>query len=190
MTLGVVLSGGKSTRMGIDKGSLRLGNQSMLEYAVALLSQCSLDKVVVSGDQHDIPDVFANLGPLSGIYSVVNKTKPSAILVLPIDMPLITPCLLKKLLRTGENANKACFFKQSPLPLYLPCNNEMLKTLMHLLKSANNKGPSIKAFISGIAHISLDVQSPTLLKNCNTPQEWHQALALMNKNVDNLEVNK
>ena len=172
MTVGVVLAGGLSSRMGYDKASLMRKNQSMLDFSVDLLSQCSLNKIVVSGDKYDIPDTVGELGPLGGIYSVLTALNPSSILVIPIDMPLMTLNLLKQLINVGQYENKACIYHQHPLPLYLPNNSTTLATLKGLLASVDKKGPSIKQFLQIIGFHSLIVESNAQLRNCNTPEQW------------------
>lgn len=175
--LGVVLAGGLSSRMGEDKANLLRNQQNMLSYSKQLLHSCKVDDVVVSGDQHDIVDCYKALGPLAGIYSVVEAKKPQALLILPIDLPLITSSALVKLKQVGELTKKATYYQSSFLPMYLPVNAFTELSLSNIFQniSSNSKGPSMRQFISTIAHTELTPDNTQQLFNCNTPSEWQQA---------------
>ncbi|MEQ3653564.1 MAG: NTP transferase domain-containing protein, partial [Glaciecola sp.] len=70
MKVGVVLNGGKSTRMGRDKAQLIKDGRSLLAHATSVLQSCALDKIVESGSVAGIQDTFQHKGPVGGIYSV------------------------------------------------------------------------------------------------------------------------
>jgi len=122
--LGVVLAGGLSSRMGQDKAQLtRQYNQansaiksttSMLDFSKQLLIDAGLKNIVVSGDNHEIPDLVPRSGPVGGIYSVLAQypehLQPKALLILPVDLPLMTATNLAQLRLKGELSQKAVFF--------------------------------------------------------------------------------
>lgn len=175
--LGVVLAGGLSSRMGEDKANLVRNQENMLSYSKQLLHHCKVSDVLVSGDQHDIADTYKTLGPLAGIYSVIQTKKPQALLVLPVDLPLMTIDALAKLKQIGELAKKATYYQSHFLPMYLPINAFTELSLNQLFQniSSNSKGPSMRQFISAIPHQELTLTNSKQLFNCNTPAEWQQA---------------
>lgn len=175
--LGVVLAGGLSSRMGEDKANLQRNSENMLTYSKQLLRSCKVDNVVVSGDQHEIADSYKTLGPLAGIYSVIEAKKPQALLILPIDLPLMTSSALAKLKQIGELTKKAAYYQSNYLPIYLPINAFTELSLKQIFEniSSNNKGPSMRQFISAIPHTELTLTNNQQLFNCNTPDEWQQA---------------
>ena len=99
--LGVVLAGGKSSRMGSNKALLMRngstfngqsgGKENMLSYSKNLLKNIGINNIVVSGHVDDgstenyVADKFAELGPMGGIYSVIKKHQPKSLLILPVD---------------------------------------------------------------------------------------------------------
>ena len=188
--LGVVLAGGLSSRMGENKAGLIRNNTNMLNYSKQLLTDVGIKQVVVSGSQYQVPDLFENAGPVAGIYSVLQRYQPAAILVLPVDLPLMTPAVLAKLKRTGELSQKACFFQGHNIPLYLP-NNAYLELFMSqafatfnqaiFAKNNDNRqqknGPSFKALLNQVPHQSVTADNSTFLFNTNTPEQWQQAKA-------------
>jgi molybdopterin-guanine dinucleotide biosynthesis protein A len=203
--LGVVLAGGKSSRMGANKALLMRnsstyngqsrGSENMLSYSKNLLKNIGINNIVVSGHIDDgntetyVADQFAELGPMGGIYSVIKKYQPKALLILPVDLPLMTQQTLQQLKMKGELSQKACFFTDHFLPLYLP-NNAFVEQFFtsnfaqyqqgH--KSAVNEkgdkkknGPSIRSMFAQVPHQALALKSPQCLFNSNTPEEWQQA---------------
>ena len=120
--LGVVLAGGKSSRMGQDKAGLKHNKQDMLSYSKSLLHGAGSTEVIVSGGEYGIKDLVDNMGPLGGIQSIIRQFKPQALLILPVDLPLMTAETLAVLKQAGELSQKACYFTDHYLPLYLPVN--------------------------------------------------------------------
>lgn len=176
--LGVVLAGGLSSRMGKDKSTLKRNQESMLNFSKQLLSKAQVNNVVVSGNGHEVTDVVANAGPLGGIYSVILKHKPEAILVLPVDLPLMTKEALHKLKQAGELSKKACYYQQHYLPLYLPITAYVELYFQQAFSQFSGKGPSIRALLEKIPHNPLTPNSEQTLFNSNTPDQWQHAKTL------------
>ena len=206
--LGVVLAGGLSSRMGQDKSQLcrqkfnhqnKAGNSSisseisMLDFSKQLLADAGIKNIVISGDNHQIPDRVPHSGPVGGIYSVLahypEHLQPKSLLILPIDLPLMTASNLAKLRLKGELSQKATFFSDSlnqahHIPLYLP-NNAFLtlfltqafhrEKLLASNKNNNKNGPSVRAMLDKMPHQSITSLSKKVLFNTNTPEQWQQA---------------
>ena len=173
MTLcrGLILAGGLSTRMGEDKAALRRNGQTMLEYTESLLMSLGLE-VIVSGGEKGIPDAIPQVGPLGGIYSVIQKHHVDALLIVPVDMPLLTSSLLRQLIDQGEATGTAVCFRGCYLPLYLPVNNELFVYLARVLEEGSSLPRSIKKMLAAVQSIQLPVADPEALVNTNTPDEW------------------
>ena len=95
---GLILAGGLSTRMGTDKAQLRRNQQTMLEYTQSLLHSLDL-AMFISGGESGLPDRVPQAGPLGGIYTVTQQCQLDAplfdaLLIVPVDMPLLTAELL------------------------------------------------------------------------------------------------
>ena len=185
-TLGVVLAGGLSSRMKTDKAHLKRNHETMLDFSQNQLTKCGVDDVVISGNNHQIKDLYKNLGPLSGIFSVIKQCPASALLILPIDLPLLSSATLKQLKTVGELSNKACFYEEHPLPLYLPVNAFITLFMQNKIDGASEKGPSIRQLISAIPHQTLQLKNQQHLFNSNTPQEWETAQHALKKTFNHL----
>ena len=213
--LGVVLAGGLSSRMGQDKAQLKRQQKatspsensahSMLDFSKQLLADAGIEDIVISGDNHQIPDRVAHAGPVGGIYSVLahylanspEHLQPKALLILPVDLPLMTAAALSELRLKGELSHKATFFRDSQknmhhIPLYLPNNaflNMFLLQAFHreklLVNSTNNytnnetikskSGPSVRAMLEQVPHQAIASLNSQVLFNTNTPEQWQQA---------------
>src|SRR5690606_19254867 len=107
---GVVLAGGRSSRMGRDKAFLVIEGQTLISRQVALLRAADCDDVLISGragvnyavtGARVVYDSGEGLGPLSGIVAAFSAMKHDRLVVLAVDLPAMTTALLQRLLRTG-----------------------------------------------------------------------------------------
>lgn len=174
--VGVVLAGGKSSRMGTDKALLTIDEQSMLERSVLTLEELGAAKVIVCRNEFStgcLPDIYPELGPLSGIHAAIYETD-LPIFVIPVDMPLINKEMLSPLLSAGLISQSACHYQNHPMPLFIPNNREVRSYLERVL--SDHKGDkskvSIKRFLSSIGSVVLTPEKEENLANANTPEQW------------------
>lgn len=112
---GIILSGGKSSRMGTEKGLVKHKGKALIEYSIeALLPIC--DQLVISSnkDCYDylnlpvIADELKECGPIGGIYSCMHSVKSDIYLVLSCDVPNVLSELFKDLLNEIGEENLIC----------------------------------------------------------------------------------
>lgn len=111
-TSGVVLCGGRSSRMGRPKAWLPWRGRPILQHVVERLAE-AVDEVwvVAAPDQH-LPDVDApvvtdrepGLGPLAGIREGLAHARGELAFVTATDAPYLTPAFVRRLLATGGAA--------------------------------------------------------------------------------------
>lgn len=89
-----ILAGGKSSRMGEDKGLMSLFGQSMISYVLEQAEKVSPHIQIISNNSNykkfGYPvkkDVVENKGPLSGICSALTNTQFDTNLILTCDIP-------------------------------------------------------------------------------------------------------
>lgn len=166
--LGVVLAGGLSSRMGRDKALLDHHGLTLLRRQVDVLAALC-GRVVVSGDYAGfdcVPDEGGRCGPLGGIHAVCRRFPGMALLVVPVDMPQVTPMDLAKLLEQ----HGPCHFDGQPLPAFFP-DGGLLTRALHGLFDQPEAGLSIRRLHAALASQALDAIGFDAL-NVNTPAQW------------------
>lgn len=126
---GLILAGGKSQRMGTDKGLLNFHGKPQREYLFDLLSEVCNEVytshktgIEIPEFLNPLPDRFDIESPLNGILSAFNHTPNTAWLTVPVDMPNINPSIIRFLLQY-RNPDKlvTCFTDsegKDPEPLF------------------------------------------------------------------------
>ena len=86
--------------MGQDKGSLPLGDETMLQRVCRIASAVADDVIVVGRRDQDgttLHDALEDQGPLSGIATGLAASTSDLNLVIACDMPRINPLVLERL---------------------------------------------------------------------------------------------
>jgi molybdopterin-guanine dinucleotide biosynthesis protein A len=104
---GIILAGGKSIRMGKDKGLCEFNGKTLVSYAIETLKPLC-GKIIISAnrfpekyEQFGVPvlsDEIKNIGPMGGIYTCLKRSTTRHNLVLSCDTPFVGTILLKHLL--------------------------------------------------------------------------------------------
>jgi molybdenum cofactor guanylyltransferase len=185
---GLLLAGGRSSRMGRDKAALAYGDDHtpQLERAMALLAPHVVRAYVsVRADQSadalrarfpQIIDRLESAGPIAGILAAQERHPAGAWLVLACDLPLLGEATLVQLLRARASTRLATAFRSShdalPEPLcaiYEPASRGPLAAWV----SAGNHCP--RKFLANADVLLIDNPQPASLDNVNTPTEYGSA---------------
>lgn len=179
---GLVLSGGKSRRMGADKALLMQNGESQLSRAVALL-QRHLPKVFVSArrDQADeaerskfeqITDRYDDLGPVAGILSAMESDSTVSWLVLACDLPNVDDETIAALI--------AAHTEEHPFTAYRSAHDGLPEPLCAIFSVTSRS--NVEAFVAeGMIcprkmlirsnTLLLDQVNPISLDNMNSPED-------------------
>jgi molybdopterin-guanine dinucleotide biosynthesis protein A len=170
---GIVLAGGRSSRMGRDKALLTLDGHTLLDAAIARLRQAGATRVLVSGDRpaHDgVPDHVPGLGPVGGLASVLKRCPDGLAVVVPVDMPRLEAQRLMDL-RDALQYSRAAHFRFHPLPCALTVDAATREAIASQLAAAA-AGPSMWSLLGALRASELDIGDAHTLDNVNTPAEW------------------
>lgn len=104
-TVGFVVAGGLSTRMGRDKALLPWEGSTLLDHAIARLAAVCGDVRILCGSARRyedrgrpvVVDAIPDGGPLAGIAAGLESAGDAAGLYLGVDLPLVTVALLAAL---------------------------------------------------------------------------------------------
>ena len=108
---GIVLAGGKSSRMGgADKGLVYFKGKHLIEYSLELLGKfCKTILISSKFDRYRafgfelIKDEISEIGPIGGISSALNRSKTEINIFLPCDAPFVNRELIEYLLKEIDN---------------------------------------------------------------------------------------
>ena len=177
MTIGVILAGGKSVRMGKDKALLNIEDQSMLARTYQTLSKTSVSKTVISrndGLKGHFADIIGSKGPLSGIHSIAMRFPFSNLLIVPVDLPLMHVDALQALIDKGQDTRNNVRYGKHSLPLFLHNTKTLKQTLDYTLRCTNSY--SVDGFCSHFPLVELHANKQSSLFNANTPDKWRAAM--------------
>lgn len=102
----VILAGGNSSRMGLNKSLLKISNSSFIDRTIILIENIFDDIIIVSNSQDDytslglpiFKDVYPGYGPLAGIHSGLLNSNSEKIFVISNDLPFLNGELLEFIL--------------------------------------------------------------------------------------------
>ncbi len=95
---GIILAGGKSSRMGRDKALLSVGNATNIERIKKELESFSSEIVIAANDQQPyaflnvkiIGDVYEEKGPLAGLHACLEQSKTEWNFFAACDLPFFS----------------------------------------------------------------------------------------------------
>jgi molybdopterin-guanine dinucleotide biosynthesis protein A len=120
---GLILAGGRSTRMGQDKALLEWQGASLLSHARTLLQASGVDAIHVGGRPEELDglaDSHPRAGPARAILDAARlfRDRYESLLVIPVDMPLLGRDQLDPLL--AARPGQARHWQGQPLPALIP----------------------------------------------------------------------
>jgi molybdopterin-guanine dinucleotide biosynthesis protein A len=182
LTTGIILAGGKSSRMGSDKGLIPLNGKPMIEHVIDNLKKLNIPIIIISNNseysQFGLPvyeDEFKDKGPVAGIYTGLLHSKTDTNIVLSCDVPFASTELLKHLLENSQDSAVTLpklngkihpligIYKTNTLPTF----KEHLKNDQRkLIKVCNRLNSRILDLSS-----NSEFNDETLFKNMNTEED-------------------
>ncbi len=179
---GLVLSGGKSRRMGTDKALLERDGRILLDYMVDLLGRHT-ERVFVStrAEQEQdaqrarfdrIVDRYDDLGPLAGILSAMDEHLDADWLVVACDLPNVSDAALEHLLKQRSNEHPFTAFISSHDGLPEPLCALWRAGTDSIIRGFIEAGRTCprKILIRSDTHL-IEQLDPRWLDNVNTPDD-------------------
>ena len=184
---GLVLAGGRSSRMKRDKAALAYHGATQLERAWELLEPFASRRFIsVRADQADdalragypqIRDTLPDGGPAAGILAALESHPAAAWLVLACDLPFLGRETLAHLVARRDPARVATAFRSAhdglPEPLcaiWEPASRQPLRAAVAAGRGCPRK------FLVGARPALLDPPDPAALYNMNATHEYWSAM--------------
>ncbi len=187
--LTVILTGGKSRRMGRDKAMLPWHGGTLLQSLIDRY-RAVLGEVAVSVNEpgrfsfngaKELTDRFPGMGPLNGIVSGFENTSEETLFLTATDLPFGDPGLVLRLnelmgsadacvMRRGVKGFEPLFalYRRSCMEKAEKCFAENKKSFRDMLEMAEVR------YVQESELCDFDLEH--ILCNVNTPEEWERAV--------------
>lgn len=189
MCTGIVLAGGKSTRMGTNKALLKIDQELMIVKVLRqMLTVCSTC-IVVTNTPDEFPvlqnvsylkDNYLDCGPLGGLEAGFSAAGSELAAVAACDMPAISSPFLKRCLDRMDSKTDAVMVPGQPLQA-LYRTNVCLERARYCL---NHGEHSLKQFLRGLRVQEITWNSQTIFANLNTRNDVQDYLAKRSESFD------
>lgn len=178
---GILLAGGKSSRMGSNKAFLELNGRTLAERSLKVLEDI-FEEVLISSNQPElylrynypvVTDIIPGKGPLGGLYSSLKAAKYDYVFLAACDMPFLNKegiCFLAEKLDDYDIVIPYALSRLHPLHAFYSrrildlvernLKNERLR-IVELLPECRSNVVRVEPALRG-----------EIFMNVNTPEEW------------------
>ncbi|HHB52178.1 MAG TPA: molybdenum cofactor guanylyltransferase [Saprospiraceae bacterium] len=176
---GLVLNGGKSTRMRHDKSVLNYHGKPQKEHAKELLEHAgmptyfSVQKSLLT--KNEITDTFLHLGPFGGICSAFQKDPNSAWFVLATDVPFVNENIIELLLQNRNPSKIATAIKGKNKSFVEPLITIYEPKAYPKLLAYLSQGYSCPRKVLINSEVEIIEVDDDFIRNINTPEEFEMA---------------
>ena len=183
---GYILAGGKSSRMGTDKGLLLIEGKPMIQYVIEQM-QFVFDKLVIVSNNPDyekfglkvIPDLIKDIGPAGGIYTALQLSEAKLNFVVSCDMPYVTATAIEFIVENADDNQIVLLENQGKLePLFglyaKDCEAFWLQLIQQKKVKLQDMVSHFKLKIIPIENNEIFADS--FFKNINTKEDFNNAL--------------
>jgi molybdopterin-guanine dinucleotide biosynthesis protein A len=113
MTTGVILTGGKNTRMGANKAFLSLAGERLIDRTVRIYRDIFTEIILVTNEPHlyydldvtVVTDLIPFRGPLMGMYTGLFYASADPVFFAACDMPFLNGEFIRYLLEQSRDAD-------------------------------------------------------------------------------------
>lgn len=177
---GIILAGGKSSRMGTDKGFVLWKNKTFIQHSIDAIKPLVNDIIIVSDFKiYDtlgykrVADSLTDAGPLSGLYSGLTKSNSEFNLVVSCDVPRITNNVLNKVIEGYTQGNMAtvCVAKGKVMPLIALYHKSCVNLCKTLLSNGERRMMYLLSQLHGVNYVHLNKQDAKHVENINSPTD-------------------
>lgn len=181
---GIILAGGKSSRMGRDKGMIYFNGARMIEHVIRALQPCvSSIMIVANDDRYErfglpvVKDVIHECGPMGGIYTGLINSSTKLNVVVSCDIPFVSTDLICRLVEAPDDKEVVVPFHDE---IYEPlCARYRRSVALKMVKHLEAGSLKMNSLLKELDIRTIDpVQIPGFnlrqFANINTPQELNK----------------
>lgn len=187
---GVVLAGGKSLRMGVNKSFLKFRDSTIIEHILKLMKDIFEEVIIISNTPEEFAlfklpiykDIYLQKGPLAGIHSGLIHAKNNKIFVLSCDIPLMSKEMIKYIIDYQSNKPvKICRAAGYLQPLVGVYSNTIIDAAEKILSENEAHDKSLHKFLKEvdteiISPEGLDFYKDEIFFNVNSPEDYNSLI--------------
>ena len=197
--LGIILAGGKSSRFGEDKSTVKLGDKTLLDHTINKIEKEFTEILVISNNKefnfknnkiHVVEDcIEGQLGPLVGIFTAMKWVKKNNknykwIASFPCDTPFFDMKFISELkIKIKETSKKLIFLNSDKKRhnIFGLWSVDLIETLEEDIKNGLRK-VEIWADKIGYENININTKEFDMFLNINTKEDLKKA----KENIDKI----
>ena len=176
---GIVLAGGKSSRMGSDKGLLTINDKTFVEHVIVAMKPL-VDKIIIVSNNKDydqfgyrrVDDSIKDSGPLAALYSGLKHSETEFNLVLSCDIPMIKTEILKKLVDADLENHEVVQIESNTktMPLIAMYKKQCMHKCLELLQQGERR---LRVAVNELKTktIIINAEFDQFVKNVNTKED-------------------
>ena len=182
---GLVLTGGKSTRMKTDKAAIHYYGTSQEKYVYDMLVKkcsktflsCNKEQAATKKEMPVIEDVFFEMGPMAGILSAFQSFPHVAWLAVACDLPFLSEDTIAFLIKNRNATKIATAFVDStgkyPEPMVTIWEPQSYPTLSQKVSEGNT---SLSKILMNDDVELLKMPNEREFTNVNYPEEYERLI--------------
>jgi molybdopterin-guanine dinucleotide biosynthesis protein A len=184
---GVILSGGKSSRMGRCKAFLPFAGTTFVEHRLKLMRELFAEVLIVANEPEAyrqlsvdvVKDILPERGPLVGILSALLVAQHEHVFVIACDMPLVDNRLMRRMAQQRHDNDVLVLEHDHGIePLLGLYSKRCIQPLEESIFAGNLKAMD---FLTGVNAATFKYDQPSAgapaFFNVNTPSEYSAILA-------------
>ena len=189
VSVGAVLAGGQSSRMGRPKAMVELAGRPMLARVVGTVGSAGLEPIVVAKPDSELPHVDCRVlsepdqprHPLTGLLTALGASAGRGVVAIACDMPLV-PAKLLSWLAALEEPVAVCEVDGRLEPMlgrYAPAVAEQLEEALERGAAMRAAVASLEPYVIGERQIARFGDPARIVFNVNTPEDLEAAEKLL-----------
>jgi molybdopterin-guanine dinucleotide biosynthesis protein A len=108
---GIILSGGKSSRMGQNKSFLKIGDKTIIDRVIDLMKS-KFNEVIIITNEPELyqytglklyGDIYKDVGPIAGIHSGLTHSNTEKNFIISCDIPLMNSDMIESIIKLSDN---------------------------------------------------------------------------------------
>jgi len=184
-TSGVIMAGGRSSRMKFNKAFADIGGRPAVQIIIDKFQGCFQETIIISNEpdlftSFGLPvyqDIYPYLGPVGGIHSALTNATYDNMFILGCDMPFMDMTLVKHMLARLDHHDSvvpeinsflqplAAAYNRSCLPIFSDCLQSNKLKLVRIFSDLDTlilKESELERF-GDIRDLFFNVNDPTAL---------------------------